>query len=351
MRISLANENGQGIIAAIMIIFIAAVFGVTAVSLLGTEAGSSVNYLYSQQALFIAESGKEYVMNKIYTDASYRANPTTVTQSFGAGSFTVTVSQAGSTYTLTSTGTIDIATRQITESVAITSSALSGAIHSDAASIDFDSSGGTVNGNIEAKIHVTNYTNMAINGTITEGIAQINPALDFNTYKAISQAEGHYSTSDLTFSNATYSGVYYTTKSVTIGDNAVINGSIFAEGSINFTNQASNVTITPDNNYPALAATSSISTNATGSPSQRIGLQNSAISGLIYADNNIVLDYLKNNVVINGTIVADNNIDIKNGSNFTINYDSGIFSPMPPGFTYSGGGIAAIAQGDWDEVY
>lgn len=345
----LANENGQGIIAAIMIIFIVAVLGVTAVSLLGTEAGSSINYLYSQQALFIAEAGKEYVMGKLYADASYRASPTTVTQSFGIGSFTVTVSQAGSTYTLTSTGTVDIATRQITESVAITSSALSGAIHSDAASIDFDDSSGTVNGNIEAKNHISDYEDMTINGTITEGIEQINPALNFNTYKTIAQGQGKYYTSDLTFSNGTYSGAYYTTEKVTIGDNAVINGSIFAEGNIEFANRANNITISPANNYPALASQGSISTKASGSP--KIGLQGSTINGLIYADNNITLDYLKNSVTINGTIIADNNINIKKGSNFTINYDSDIFSPMPSGFTYSGGDIAAIAQGDWDEAY
>lgn len=350
MMIKLGSK-GQGIVAAIFIVLIAAVVGIAITSLLGTEAGSSVNYLQSQQAFFIAEAGKAYVAGKLLTDAAYRATPTTVTQNFANGSFTVAVVKASSNYTLTSTATSGNAVRRITETLAVTSGSLSSAIHSDAASINFNGSSGTVNGNIEAKVQVKNYGSMTINGTISENITQINPALDFPTYQAIAAAQGQYYTSALTFSGGTYTGVYYTTKSATIGDNATINGSVFAEGQITFSNQATNVTITPASNYPALAAQSSISTSPSGPPASRIGLQNSTINGLIYSDSNIELNYLKNNVTINGTVISDNNIDFQNGSNFTINYTAGIFSPMPAGFTFSGGPITVIPQGDWNEVY
>ena len=304
--------------------------------------------IVSHKALWIAEGGIQQVLYKLKNDADYRDNPTTVTGNLGSGSYSVTVSKAESTYTLNSTGTVDVLNRKITETAVVASSALSGAIHSDAASIDFDDSSGAVNGNVEAKVHVSNYGSMTMNGTITEGIEQINPALDFNTYKTIAQGQGKYYTSNITFTNNTYSGVYYTTTKATIGDNAVINGSIFAQGSIEFSNRANNVTINPTNNYPALAAQGGISTKASGSP--KIGLQASTINGLIYADNNITLNYLKNNVTINGTLIADNNIDLQDGSNFTINYNAGIFTPMPPGFTYSGGSITVTAQKDWNEI-
>ena len=302
----------------------------------------------SQKALWLADAGMQKAFYTLKNDTNFQNIPYAISGSLGSGTYSVSTVKNSSTYTFTSTGTVSNLSRQISETAVLTSSALSSAIHSDAASIDFDDSSGTVNGNIEAKNHISDYEDMTINGTITEGITQINPALDFNSYKTIAQGQGKYYTSNLTFSSGTYSGVYYTTKKVTIGNNAVINGSIFAEGYIEFANQATNITISPTNNYPAIASQGNISTKASGSP--KIGLQASIINGLIYAGNNITLDYLKNNVTINGTIIADNNIDIEDGSNFTINYNAGIFTPMPPGFTYSGGSVTVIPQKDWNEI-
>lgn len=351
-KIENRGEKGIALILTFIVMVTLTAIVVSFLFLISIQTKGSGYDIASHKALWLADAGLQQVCYKLKNDATYRSNlsPNPVTGNLGSGSYSVGVTKdtGNTTYVLTSTGTVDILSRQITQTVVVTSAALSSAIHSDAASIDFEGSSGTVNGNVEAKVHVTVPGSMTISGTITTGIEQINPALDFNTYKTIAQGQGQSYTSDLTFSNGTYSGVYYTTKKVTIGDNAVINGSIFAQGNIEFANRANNITISPTNNYPALAAQSSISTKASGNP--KIGLQSSTINGLIYADNNITLDYLKNSVTINGTIIADNNINIKNGSNFTINYNAGIFTPMPLGFSYSGGNIMLIPQKDWNEL-
>ena len=351
-RPSAKNKKGTVLLLTFIVMVTVTAIAVSFLYLISVQTKAGGYDIASHKALWVAEAGLQQAIRQLKNDSNFRNDPSSqspLTGSVGDGGYSVTVSKNGSIYTLTSTGTVGILKRQISETVAVTSSALASAIHSDAASVDFTGSSGTVNGNIEAKVHVSNYGSMTINGTITEGVTQINPALDFDIYKTIAQSQSHYSTSNLSFANGTYSGVYYTTKNVTLGNNAVINGSVFAEGRIDFVNQANNITISPANNYPALATKGSISTSASGGPSS-IGLQGSTLNGLIYADNNITLDYLKNNVIINGTLLADNNITVKNGSNFTINYTADIFSPMPPGFIFSGGDITLIPQKDWNEI-
>ena len=351
-RHSAKNKEGIALILTFIVMVTVTAIAAAFLYMVSVQTKAGGYDIASHQALWVAEAGLQQVMVQLKNDPNFRSDPSSqspVTGNVGEGNYSVTVSKNNSIYTLTSTGTVGISKRQISETVAVTSSALRAAIHSDAASVDFSGSSGTVNGNVEAKVHVSNYGSMTINGTITEGIQQINPALDFNIYKTIAQSQSHYSTSTLNFSNGTYSGVYYTTKNITLGNNVVINGSLFAEGKIDFANKANAITISPTNNYPALATKTSISTSATGGPSS-IGLQRSTLNGLIYADNNITLDYLKNNVIINGTLLADNNITIKNGSNFTINYTADIFSPIPPGLIFSGGEVTVIPQKDWNEI-
>jgi len=354
MTVSL-GEKGIILILTLIIMTTLTAIVVAFLSMISIQTKGSGYDISSHKALWLAEAGLQQVIYKLNNNATYRNNTTSVSGNLGDGSYMVNVTSVTNVsvyYSLISTGTVHALNRRISQTAVVTSAALGGAIHSDAAIIDFTGSSGTVNGDIEAKIDVRNEESMTINGTITEDIVSINPALDFSIYQTIAQSQGQYSTSALTFSNGIYSGVYYTTKGVTIGNNVVMNGSIFAQGAITFANQATNITISPTNNYPALAAQSSISTNPTGSPSSRIGLQHSTIHGLIYSDSNIDLNYLKNNVTVNGTILSDNNINIKNGSNFTINYNVNIFTPMPPGFIYDpGGNITVIPQKDWNEIF
>jgi hypothetical protein len=245
--------------------------------------------------------------------------------------------------------------RQIQASASLTSSVLTRSIHADGSTVDFGGSTGVINANISCHVQVKNYEGMTINGTVTDGYPMINPTLDFDYYKSLAQASGQLVTGSYTFQNGTYTGVWYVTRGVTIGDNAIINGSIFSDSDIQFVDRANNVQITPSplTNYPALAAKNNIGTNPTGPPASRIGLQYSTINGLILANNNVSLDYLKNNTTINGTILAGNNFSIQNGSGITINYNENIFAPMPATFTYSENPQATkavIFQKNWNEI-
>lgn len=320
-----------------------------------TQLRGSAYDVQSSKAFWIAEAGIQEVIYKLKTDSGYRNSPTDVSGNLGEASetYSVSVSKSDSTYTLTSTGAVGDINRKITQSVVVSSAALKSAIHADGATLNFDGSNGTVNGNVSCHVQVLNYDDMTITGTITAPMDKLNPNLDFDYYKSLAQEQSQYYTSNLTFENGTYTGVYYTTKKVTIGDNAIINGSILAEGNIDFENSADNVQINPTNDYPALATQGNINSSDTGPPAQRVGLHNSTINGLVYADNNITFDYMKNepgeNTVFNGTILADNNLQMQNGTDFTINYDENIFSPMP-GFTFTGGELAIFPQGDWNEV-
>ncbi|NQT74982.1 MAG: type II secretion system protein [Candidatus Omnitrophica bacterium] len=346
------GSKGISLIAVMIVMLIVATLVLLIASMMSTGTKTAVIDMQAQQALYIAEAGLEHYIYLLYDETYDPDNHPELTRSFGEGSYTVTSVYDAPTYvyTLTSTATVDSTTRQIIEGVSITSGLLDRGIHADGSTVDLVGSSGTINGNLSCSVHVLNYGGVIITGDVTEGMAKVNPDLDYDYYKTLAQAQGQYYTSAITFENATYSGVYYTTGSVAIGDNAIINASIIAEGAINFDYNADNVQINPTNNYPALATKSGISSTGTGTPASRIGLQNSTINGLILAGGSINFDYIKNST-FNGTMLADQNIDMKDGTGIEFNYDKDIFAPMTPGFTYTASGeIAVLRQKDWNEV-
>jgi len=203
---------------------------------------------------------------------------------------------------------------------------------------------------------------LTITGTVTDkddGQDKINPAITLGvgtTYYNDANDLGQRVAGNKTFnsSGSPYTGIWYMGGWVRIESNVTINGSIIAEGAIDFrnsgNNNAENVIINPKaydptQNYPALVSGSSI----TGTVESGVGLKDSTISGLILADNNITFDSLSG-TTFTGTILAGNNIDMENASSFTVNYNADIFSPMPPGFTFSGGDYTVMPQGDWNEI-
>lgn len=281
-------------------------------------------------------------------------------KSFGNGTFTIWVQDSGSDIQVYARGTVDGLSRVITETLSLISSVFERAIHADGAHLKLANSSGTINGNVSCFVSVLPDplpASLTITGTVTDqddGQDKVNPAITFSLYYNLANDLGQASTSNLTFSSGnTYTGIWYTTKKVTIESNATINGSIIAEGTIDFKNSgnrnAENVIINPmaydpTQNYPALVSGSSI----TGTVKSGVGLKDSTINGLILADNNITFDSLTG-TSFTGTILAGNNISMENGSSISVNFNAGIFSPMPPGFTFSGGDNTVMPQGNWNE--
>ncbi|NQT06638.1 MAG: hypothetical protein HQ575_03760, partial [Candidatus Omnitrophica bacterium] len=262
-----------------------------------------------------------------------------------------------SIFTITSTGTVELVSRQVGQQVAIVilPAVLDRAIHSDGSILDFEGSDGTVNGDMSCHVQIVNDESLTHIGDKFGALAKLNPTVDFPTYQALAAAAGQSYTTDITFENNTYTGVWYTTRKAIIGNNATINGSVFAEGTIDFVNKANNINITTDSstNYPALATMSSINSSDVGAPASRTGLYNSTINGMVYALANLTMDYMNKNTAdsttINGTIITGNNITIKNGTNFNIIYNEDIYSPMPPGIDLGVTETAVTTPKDWDE--
>ena len=320
----------------------------------------------ASQALWITEAGMQAYIYNLANGTYDSDNYPTLTGSLSSGgtaigdySVTSTYNAGTSTFTITSTGTVDLVDREIVQAVTVTETeaVLARAIHSDGSLLDFEGSDGTINSDISCHVAVANEEDMTINGSIYESLAKLNPTVDFPTYEALADAAGQSYTTALTFDSAgsPYSGVYYTTRSVTIESNVTVNGSIFAEGALNFENSANGITITsdPSTNYPALATQSSISSSDIGSPAERTGLYDSTISGMVYALNNVTFDYMNKNTAdatsFSGIILAGGNITIKNGTNFTINYNEDIFDPMPPGIDLGVTAETIVTSKDWDE--
>ena len=353
------------------------------------------------RAIYLAEAGLDmaiwYLRNTApdgSTDCSWRttaypadpgSDPNDPQQkSLGNGTFTIWVKDSGSDIQVYARGTVGGLSRVITQTLALTSSALERAIHADGAHLKFDgSTGGIVNGNMSCSTSVLNADDLVnypedFDGdgpyTLTQGTEQdkINPSIDYPTYLALAQADDNppgdvHVADNLTFSSGTYDGVYYAYKGVTIQNGAVIHGSVICEKEINFDNGPITVEIKPElstraqadgNNYIALVAgQGGINSSDTGSPGGRRGLQNSTINGLVmcaHSGSTIMFSYI-DNTTFNGTIIATNNLELEdadtaNGRSFIVNYDADIFSPMPLGFTFSGGDYTVIPQGDWNEI-
>jgi hypothetical protein len=343
------NKNAQAIIAAILIIMIASVMGLCMVSLLGADIGTSLNYMRSQQAFFISESGLQYYLKKLNDQTSSWVNPPAkpVNAPLANGSFTITTTNAqansidvGCTANITTIGTETVtrvlsvhATRQIGVPAAFKY------VQHCGSDIRFTgSTQGIITGDISAVDKVIDESGMTINGTITEGSTVTMPTVDFASYQAIANyvISGNY-----TFQTGQiYNGIYYITGNVTFQSGVTLNGSVIAPSgnkSVSL-NSSSNINITPSGNYPAIVAAGNITmTSATGM----------AINGLVFSQKTIDLRYLTSSN-FNGCIVGQSNMDIRNtrGVNFT--YNSNIASNPPP---YFGGGTQSVVAENWNEVY
>ncbi len=276
-------------------------------------------------------------------------------ESLGNGTFTIWVQDSGSDIQIYSRGTVGELTRIITQTMVTTSKVLERSVHADGAHLKLTNSSGTINGNVSCFVSVLPDplpAGLTITGDVVQGADQVkvNPDLILDSYYTLAAAAGQV-VANKTFANDTYRGIWYITAKAIIQSNARIEGSIIAK-TIQFDYAADNVFIDPTlfdptQNYPALYAWTNISSTGTGS--NKIGLQNSTINGLVLAKQNITFNWLLN-TTFNGTILAGQNIDMQNGSGFIVNYNEDIFTPMPPGFSFSGGEETLIPQKDWDEI-
>jgi hypothetical protein len=370
------NEKGAVLLFTLIVMIVLISVVGAYLGFVQSSTRSTGAQIEDSQAIYLADAGLQYAIHRL-TDSDYRDNvsrdvnnTTTGSANLGEGSYTFEIYRGAleaadeDTFYITSTGTLGGLGRQITQTALETSAVLERAIHADGAHLKLNYSSGTINGNVSCFVSVQPDPlpgGLTITGTVTDqddDQAKVNPLVNLGvgtTYYNLADALGQRVAGNKTFNSngSPYTGIWYMGGWVRIESNVTINGSIIAEGSITFENSADNVVINPmayepTQNYPALVSGSDISSTGVGNP--KIGLQNSTINGLVMAEQNITFDYLLN-TTFNGTILAGQNVDMQYGSGFIVNFNEDIFTPMPPGFTYTAGGeTTLIPQKDWDEI-
>lgn len=346
MTVIVARKKATGIIAAVLIVLIVSIMGVVVASLLGTDTGSTLNYLHSQQALFIAEGGLEYYLKQLQKETrSWKTYtpPQPTNEALGNGTFTISTANAKKDeIDVTSEAhVLGMDGQTVKRVVSVHATRGTGIpeafkyVQHSGSNISFMGSTGKVKGDLSTTGEVTYEEGMTIKGTITEHSSVPVPVVDFASYEAIAD---HKETNFFFKKNQTYDGIWYITQSASFEDGVTLNGTIIADV-INITN-CSNVTVKPSGNYPALVASSAIIIGLGGA-------KNIDISGLVYAGG-LIKVWAMEKATFTGALISGMYIETMYANNIDFNYDSKIFTNPPPYF--SGGGVN-VATSNWNEIY
>lgn len=318
MKYFIKNKEGVVLIFTFMIMVAVAAITIAFLFMTSTRMRGTGYDIASHKALWLAEAGFQDVIFRLGDDAAYRADPWLVSANLGDGSYSVNVTRDGNTYTMVSTGSVDVETRQLSQSV-IYADVYSNVLYT-ASTIDTNSA-----------------TNLSITGTQVEGATSL-LTVDFPYYQGIA-SPGQDIAGNYTFTAGAYSGIWYISGNVTIESNVTINGSIITEKKITASRE-SDIDLNPTSNYPAMIANDAINFGRS---------VNFSSDGLIYAgadgSGNFSLSRATD-AGITGIVVADGKIDLSRSDAVTITYDSSIADDPPPGI--SGWGIEL--QLDWDEI-
>jgi len=350
------KKKALGIIAAIFIILFVSAMGVLVVSLLGSSSQSSINYLFSQKAFYVAEGGLEYYIEQLENQAASWTSPPTkpTNEALGGGTFTITTSNEQdneidvvSTASITGPDSIVI-TREA--ALTVTRSASSPASFSyvtrSESTLNFTDSTGTINGDISAGGSISGTSGLTLNGTEYPNTSVAFPEVDLTNYQTDAD---HVISGNYTFASGTYSGIYYITGNVTFESNVVLNGSVIvpsANKTVSTTNTDS-VTINASGNYPAIASAGAITLSANKKSSSNL-----TINGLVFTSKNAnpSINLRKaENFTFDGAMVSMGKIDLREMINLNMTLDSDIAANPPPYFSDPGSGGVSISN--WDEVY
>ena len=298
-------KNRKGMVLILTFIIMTAVTAIAASFLYMTSIqtkGSGYD-ISSSNALWLAEAGLQKVIYNLKNDPNYRNNPTSINGSLGNGAYSVTVSKGGSTYTANSTGTVDVLSRKITQSVVVNEAGASypGGLPDAFNYIGYirlnanlsNTEHGVINGNFKVYQNVSGINEWTVNGAITQNSNLTIPTVDFAGYKGIAN---HVVEGNFTFqAGQTYTGIYYITGVTTIQNNVTINGGLVTEGTVNMRG-AAGVNLNPAAGTPAIITSGNIDMSNS---------ENSNVTGkgVIYAQQGLNLQQAEN-VVISGTLIS-----------------------------------------------
>jgi hypothetical protein len=315
------------------------------------------------QAIYVAEAGLSAALREMKDNQDYDSNGTvgglsTATLYDGAGlrigDYTVTRS-GGDPYTLTASGIRYQINKTITAAVSGIALFAGGDIYFKKKTININghiyannkifyrnTSLVSINGNANANNTITG-TPSSITGYSNTGVADIAPlpVLDFDYWKSEAQASGTYYGGDYAFGDESLSGIVYVDGDATINKNSALsitNGCLVATNNI-WGKDGGSIIVTHASSasaaYPGLA-----------SQNGKITLDGGAtITGLIYANGNIVLSPIKENsdITIGGALISTNDIEIDDKKNniVSITHQLGAYQAFFPsairGLSFVGG--------------
>jgi len=241
------NRKAFGVIAAILIMLLVAVMGITVANLMGTDISGSTNYQHSQQAFFVAEGGLRYYLEQLKRQlTSWKLPPLQpLNEALGEGIFTITtaneedkeVDVTSAAYITAADGTI-IKRSVYVHAKRIPPPAFKYAAYSD---INVNLSGkGEINGDTAAEQHVNGKDSWKLNGEVEEGANIDFPYMDFPSY---AKDADYVVNGSFTFEEGKmYEGIYYITQNASVENGVTMNGSIIAQQNIEVKGKGINLT-------------------------------------------------------------------------------------------------------------
>jgi len=394
-------SNKKGVILLLTFIIMTTLIAITTgfLYMVSIRTRSSGFDLTSAKALWIAEGGIQQIKYNLENGITY-PTATTVTTNLGDGNYSVLVTPGVSNiYTLISKGTVDVVSREVTQSIIVNRTGFPDAFdyavfgntstHTLKIEKDTDISGDLYcDGDVEVKDEESSVTGLVYadsvtgDGTYTEAPGPPDPVPTYPTFNtttydnAIADAG---SPSDATFDGSedldlsAFSGstAYYNkltvkgSATITGPGTIVTTGDVKLEGSANV---SQNVTIISKEKIEvkddAIVQSGAVlygidevklkdNANVTGSllaPVSDVTLEGSAtFAGIIYASK---VDLDNCNVTVSGSIVANeyegHKIKAKGSDNLSIIFNQPSFpSSVPTGLPADS--TDAVLQQDWDE--
>ena len=331
------RKRGAGGFSLLTVIFIVVVFGVlgTAAVALVTGSGSMlVDEYHSQQAFDVAQAGLHVVAKELVDDTDWSDN-STVTGTFGSGTFVVTyLDQTPKTAAVRSDGTVAGIT--ISTSQALTAggiAAFMSAIYTEQNVNMTGSTSGDIYGGVSAGGGIDPGDVVFHDEAASDNEDAAMPTPDCAYWQGIADytIAGNFS-----FEAGTYDGIYYITGDVAIQSNVLLKGTIITRGKVTM-NGSSNVTITATAPNPAILAEGTIKIN---------GSANVNITGFVISLSDIMTTGNTDLTAVGGFVSAGD-ITLTGNTDIDLSYSD----TYAPGDGFSGGEMSEMTISDWREVY
>lgn len=345
------DSKGVSLIGVIFVMVLFSIFGIVGISLVTNTVRESYNSLKSNQALFIAEAGADYVLETQLRDEGDDdgdwSDNSNVEKTFPPDSSSERkfiaeyIKSTPSTATILFTGKIPVTGEKedITRKIKMDFSKL-------------PLPGGYLI-YIEGLANTKEMEDTTIEGEIKENADNVPTlSMDYSYYESIAD---HTVYGDKTFDSGTYSGIWYVEGDVTVAEAADVtfNGSIVSTGTFKKKEGDEGLIINPDSGDPAIIAGGDINMKEpenvdisgliySGGCVNLKEPEGITIDGVIYAVNDVNMKEIEN-LDFTGIILAHGNVNLKEAEESLLTADDSL---LPSGLKSD-----KIYSDNWNEVY